>query len=278
MRKAIIALVLLALALAAGCTALQSATSGTPSCQDYLTKAQELERLAGLLAADDANREVLTQGRNELLTQAAVCALGKAPDASVYQKCDLKSKEIARARLEEVKQAGAAAHAPPASETAAEESSPTPDPRDDIDPATVTWIGDPAGVQGWKITGDLQVVFSGNDIKLLQDRTSVWPQKTFQSRSDMVANLWVIFKYNGKWYGASVEWMIRNAILRSKSCVAGGGIKKFDIIPESWKPQKGETIYLCVVACSRGKQNGVWLWEVPPVVHERTAIRKVVWE
>lgn len=155
------------------------------------------------------------------------------------------------------------------------ELTPEPEPQaqgpDDIDPSTVTWVGDPAGVQGWKITSDLEVGFSGGDVLLKQDGTKRWPEV-----NNAVANPWVIAQINGEWCGASFEWMRRNADRRAKSAVAGDHIKVPHTFSDDWRPRSGETVYFMVAALSRGKYQGKWTWFYNKCF-ERTAIRKVVW-
>lgn len=166
----------------------------------------------------------------------------------------------------------------PASEPEPEpiiEPTPEPEPKpepidplsDDIDPKEITFVGGP-NIGEWKRKYSLEVKFSGNDIQLIQEGTSVWPEVVYGD-GKVCANPWVVAKLDGKWVGASFEWMRRNSQERAKRAVHGDHIKRPHEFGLDWQPRAGEVLGFCVAGLSRGDRTNV---------AERTPIKTIVWK
>uniref|UniRef100_A0A6H2A094 Uncharacterized protein n=1 Tax=viral metagenome TaxID=1070528 RepID=A0A6H2A094_9ZZZZ len=263
----------LALVFIAGCAYFQK--TDTVACDEYLYLANQLERLEKVLPPELASQApVIKQGVKDLKNQAISCAFGEKIDPNLYSKWQQAAILIAQNITGETT---TTIPTPTAESTTTTTIPPTVeitpvDPRDDKSPTDIIWVGDPAGVQNWAVAYNLSVSFKGGDIVLAQDGTKNWPEV-----NNAVANPWVIANLNGKWYGASFEWMRRNANTRAKSAVDGGHIKVPHTFPADWKPKAGETIYLMVASLSRGRFEGRWTWDYHNT-RQRTAIKKIVWE
>jgi len=140
---------------------------------------------------------------------------------------------------------------------------PIPEPSaivDEFDLSTVVWLG--LNVSSWNVTSDLHASFSGNKIVLDYDKTSVWPNV-----DRLNANCWVFAKLSdGRWYGATFEWMRNGYRDRGKNTVAADHIKRREF--NNWSPTPGETLYFMVSGlCRDHKRN----------VAERTNVVKLIW-
>jgi len=232
-------------------------------CADYTALGRSAHEMEALFPEYKAQ---LHQCAVDNLAWGILCGQGYKADADTYDKC----MELAMLLVTPKPAAPppVATDTPPVDSTHPAASQGL---TDDIDPASVTWVGDPAGVQNWKITYDLTVSFKGNDIVLAQQGTANWPEV-----NGAAANPWVVTQVSGKWYGASFEWMRHNATTRPKSTVSGGNIKVFNVFPDGWNPQAGDQVCFTVAALSRGRFEGKWTWEYNKV-YARTPIRCVVW-
>ena len=156
--------------------------------------------------------------------------------------------------------------APPPDQAAKPDSRPTAPPPLDLN--KVVWLH--TNVAGWKVTAKLSsVTFKGSQICLNHDKAGAWPTNKINS-TVVSANPWVFVWRQGKWYGATWEWMRPGQTCKNKSSVAGDHIKQkpFDAA-SGWKPSSGQTLYFMVSGLAR----------MPSItnVKQRSKPVKVVW-
>ena len=124
-------------------------------------------------------------------------------------------------------------------------------------------------VSAWPVTTKMTASFSGGNVNVPFDRTSVWPTKN--ADGPVNANVWAIVNVNGKWYAATWEWLRPKGTSKSmkKLLKTGGEGDHFKVAPlNAWKPKSGEKIGLMVSGLARGKDRNV---------QERSNVEWVVW-
>ena len=136
---------------------------------------------------------------------------------------------------------------------------------DELDPSLVTWDCPAGDVGKWGINSKITAYSISKDtISIQRNPDDNWP--TNSSSKPSVGNWWIIGKYNGAWYGATVDWI---GVGRTETGTPGwDGNDGLNSTLNSWRPVSGETAYLMQSTHAR---NGV---EIPGNTH-RTNIVKV---
>ena len=145
-------------------------------------------------------------------------------------------------------------------------------PMDTLDLSAVQWLYH--DVSSWSQTAQMpNVTFDTRQrlICLNYDKANDWPiVEIFDAKTKVVGNAWVFINKDGKWYGATWEWLRPGQTCKSMDAVAGDHIKRapFDAA-SNWRPKSGEVLYFMVSGLARMPQYRN--------VNERTAPVKVVW-
>ena len=123
-----------------------------------------------------------------------------------------------------------------------------------LDLSAVTWLH--TNVSGWAETATLaSVQFRSGQICLDYDRADVWAIGTIGG-VDVVGNPWVFIWRDGRWYGATWEWLRPGQICKAQTSVAGDHIKVFPFDAASgWRPASGEVFYFMVSGLARSSQR-----------------------
>jgi hypothetical protein len=109
----------------------------------------------------------------------------------------------------------------------------------------VHWLH--ANVSGWAQTASLSGVnISGGSITLNYNKSKVWP-----AVGGLNANPWIFVNLDGKWYGATWEWLRHGQTTKSAASVRGDHIKKAPL--NNFKPVSGETYGFMVSGLARDK-------------------------
>ena len=128
-------------------------------------------------------------------------------------------------------------------------------------------------VSKWKVTSKLKVtISSGGSVCFQHADASKWPSVSITHTSgthkiQVNRNPWVFAYKNGKWYGATFEWMRPTGRCKPGKTVSGDHVKRDPL--KNWDPKKGETLYFMVSALAR--------FGAHVNVKERTDLVKVVW-
>jgi len=137
-----------------------------------------------------------------------------------------------------------------------------------LDLSRVTWLH--TDVSGWPEVAALDsVTFRSGQICLDYNRADVWPIRTISGGVDVVANPWVFIWRDGRWYGATWEWLRPGQRCKAQTSVAGDHIKRspFDAA-SGWRPTSGEVLYFMVSGLARSTERNAM---------ERTRPVRVVW-
>lgn len=116
--------------------------------------------------------------------------------------------------------------------------------------ADVTWLH--TDVSGWRETARLEsVTFRGAQICLNHDHADAWPNGDINGVV-VAANPWVFIFEDGRWWGATWEWMRPGQTCKNQSSVAGDHIKRrpFDAA-SGWRPRSGQVLYFMVSGLAR---------------------------
>ncbi len=157
----------------------------------------------------------------------------------------------------------------PATGATPPDSGTNPDEPPPLDLEEVVWLHE--DVSGWDETAVLDpVYFSGDDICLPYDKADEWPEwKASPGDDPVVANPWVFIWYEGRWWGATWEWMRPGQVCKAASSVAGDHIKQAPFDEASgWRPASGELLYFMVSGLARLSER---------TVLERSNVQPVVW-
>jgi hypothetical protein len=112
---------------------------------------------------------------------------------------------------------------------------------------SVHWLH--ANVSGWAQTATLSgVKISGGSITLNYNKAKVWP-----AVGGLNANPWIFVNRDGKWYGATWEWLRHGQTTKSAASVRGDHIKKAPL--NNFAPVSGETYGFMVSGLARDKST-----------------------
>lgn len=115
--------------------------------------------------------------------------------------------------------------------------------QDEIPLNEVVWLG--TDISKWPITYNLDIDFQGGHIVYRTEATKKWPKKwmgPIAKGGQLVGNPWVFIKKDGKWYGATYEWLRPGQKSKPLKTIAGDHIKRFSHFSSEWKPT-AETYY-----------------------------------
>ncbi len=144
---------------------------------------------------------------------------------------------------------------------------PAPEEPPPLNLGNVTWLH--TNVSGWRETVNLEsVTFRGGQICLNHDHADAWPHGDINGVV-VAANPWVFIFHDGRWWGATWEWMRPGQTCKNKSSVAGDHIKRAPFDEASgWRPRAGQVLYFMVSGLARsGMRNA----------EERSNVVRVVW-
>ena len=142
-----------------------------------------------------------------------------------------------------------------------------------LDMSEVTWLH--TDVTQWPQTATLSSVsIDSSQICMNYDKANDWPVGQI-SDVDVVGNPWVFIWRpdlegdDGRWYGATWEWLRPGQTCKASASVAGDHIKQNPYHATSgWSPSSGETLYFMVSGMARlGTPN----------IQERSNTYQVVW-
>lgn len=142
-------------------------------------------------------------------------------------------------------------------------------PADVFDLKSAILLPNNANVRSWKVTSRVVATISGRVIHVPHTMHSIWPAEPGQHDKPSYGNAWVVFRFEGKWYTGSWEWLSRVGAGTAKEVTADniGGHVKFGIGPR-WRPTPGEVSYMFVTTLARLGMRSI---------DERSNIVKVVW-
>ncbi len=113
----------------------------------------------------------------------------------------------------------------------------------------VVWLH--GNVGGWEQTASLSSVrVSGGSITLNYNKANVWP-----AVNGMNANPWIFVQRDGRWYGATWEWLRKGQTTKSVAAVRGDHIKRAPL--NNFVPASGETYGFMVSGLIRDKTRNV---------------------
>ena len=116
-----------------------------------------------------------------------------------------------------------------------------------FDLADVTWLH--ADVSGWEQTATLREVRVTRDqICLDYDHADVWPADDSQGDA-VVGNPWIFIEHDGRWWGATWEWLRPGQTCKNRRAVNGDHIKQ-DPFWE-FEPRAGDTYGFMVSGLAR---------------------------
>ncbi len=144
----------------------------------------------------------------------------------------------------------------------------------ELDLGSVEWLH--TNVQSWPVTATLSSVsIDSSQICLNHDKASSWSVVTIGDDVDVNANPWVFVWRpdlegdDGRWYGATWEWMRPGTTCKNSFSVAGDHIKQSPFHPTSgWAPSSGETLHFMVSGLARSVERNE---------EERSNTFEVVW-
>lgn len=117
----------------------------------------------------------------------------------------------------------------------------------------VTWLH--SNVSNWPITSKLNSVsISGGLIHMPYDKANVWEGRNHVG-AFVNANPWIFVNQNGKWYGATWEWMRRGQTSKNVRAVNGDHIKRNPL--NNFVPRSGETYGFMVSGLARDNVRNV---------------------
>lgn len=127
---------------------------------------------------------------------------------------------------------------------------PAPEAPPPLDLGDVTWLH--TDVSGWRETARLEsVTFRGGQICLNHDHADAWPHGDING-TVVAANPWVFIFHDGRWWGATWEWMRPGQTCKNKTSVAGDHIKRAPFDQASgWRPRPGQVLYFMVSGLAR---------------------------
>jgi hypothetical protein len=123
-----------------------------------------------------------------------------------------------------------------------------------FDLADVTWLH--TDVSGWDQTATLLGV-SVNDrqICLDYDHADIWPVLDIDDTA-LVGNPWIFIEHDGRWWGATWEWLRPGQTCKNRQAVAGDHIKRDPFW--GFTPQSGVTYGFMVSGLARsGERNAL---------------------
>ena len=109
-------------------------------------------------------------------------------------------------------------------------------------------------VKSWPVKIDLRSV-KIEDSSLRFDYTArvVLPVKK-PYRAEVNANMWAVFRYEGKWCAATFEWVRPNQKVKAKSGVGWKNMKPARV-KTGWGPKPGEDIGFFISGMARNNQR-----------------------
>ncbi len=124
-------------------------------------------------------------------------------------------------------------------------------------------------VSGWAETVTLRsVTFDSGRICLDHDHADAWPPGDI-SGVVVAANPWVFIHHEGRWWGATWEWMRPGQTCKNVSSVAGDHIKRAPFDEASgWRPRSGQVLYFMISGLARDAMRNA---------EERSNPVRVVW-
>lgn len=151
---------------------------------------------------------------------------------------------------------------PPKPDPLPEPEPPKPKPGEDqIDPRTVAW-DEPKSPASWSITARiLDATISRDGMWARHEGTERWPVRADGGEKPSIGNWWLIAKIDGRWHGATVEWLGVG-----KMRVVG---KRWDGTDDihgplgRWRYTPGETVGIMLSTVARG---------APYTIEERSQI------
>lgn len=106
----------------------------------------------------------------------------------------------------------------------------------------VTWI-DP-NISSWAQTSTITANVRGSILNITDTKASVWPQRYHSELQNSCCNrsLWIIIKFEGKWYASTFEYMRFGQVGKNAEAVNGGQIKRAPFLQSGrlWEPANGE--------------------------------------
>lgn len=168
------------------------------------------------------------------------------------------------------------AHAPPAPPAPPPPPVPPPPPpnpgevsMDAIAPREITWLH--ADIGDWKVTSRItDIRFTDDTLELRHTQAGQWPtSETIRASNGgpLEGNPWVFAVIDGRWYGATYEWLRPG---QTKKGIHAGNIGphvKRDPLTH-WRPQVGELVGFAVSTPARDSRR---------TVQERSAIVLAYW-
>ncbi len=144
---------------------------------------------------------------------------------------------------------------------------PPPEEPPPLDLGNVRWLH--TDVSGWAQTTNLaSVTFQGGQICLNHDHADAWPPGDIGGVV-VAANPWVFIWHEGRWWGATWEWMRPGQTCKNQSSVAGDHIKRAPFDEASgWRPASGQVLYFMVSGLARDAMRNA---------EERSNPVRVVW-
>jgi hypothetical protein len=119
-----------------------------------------------------------------------------------------------------------------------------------FDLSQVTWLHE--NVSSWPVTSALSnVSIAGNKVNLSHSKAGNWRVlEGSNGGADVEANAWVFVERNGRWYGATWEWLRPGQTTKTMPASAFGSHIKREPLA-SWAPQPGERIGFMVSTPAR---------------------------
>lgn len=140
----------------------------------------------------------------------------------------------------------------------------------------VTWI-DP-NISSWPVTAQISVNVRGSTLAVNDTKKDVWPRRFHTTLRNDCCNrsLWIIIKYEGRWYASTFEYMRVGQVNKNAEAVNGRQIKRAPFLRPGflWRPAKGEVYGFITSGMARFDLNNLnvrersnvalYRWEVGP--------------
>jgi hypothetical protein len=128
---------------------------------------------------------------------------------------------------------------------------------DDFKVSEINWVYHDSkfDLMSWPAVFDLNVHDNGKSITFLGKKYTDWVWYTGENGKSINGNLWVVFKYNGKWYCGCTEYLKYGNWTIENREICGAKIERDPV--QEWMPEKGDTIGFIIAGLSRGGLSNV---------------------
>ena len=157
------------------------------------------------------------------------------------------------------------------SEWSTTETFTTPDmTADQIDPSQITWLH--TDVSDWEINSTVtDVRVTTNQVCIFHTAAGQWPFSTsiFDDGAPIEGNIWIFAEFNGRWYGATWDWLRPGQQCKSERAGAFGDEQiRIPPMDSSWVPRTGDRIGFMMSTIARAQAGSAGEFRTNIVVRD----------